>query len=125
MSSKEYYDRRNGAQTPLQYLSPGDQILLKSDQSSKWSAPGTVVATDRSNRTYLVNTPSGVFRRNRQQLLKTPTSDPSNGQEDSKNISEPNIQNSNVIESPPSSRPNTRSTRGYIARKPVRFPEEE
>ena len=101
MSSKAYYDQHHGAKTPLHNISPGDQVALESDQTSKWSVPGTVVAADQSNRTYLVNTPSGVFRRNRQQLLKTtsasPTStaenvlpEPSDEQDNNENILAPN-----------------------------------
>ena len=138
MSSKAYYDQHHGAKTPLHNISPGDQVALKSDQTSKWSVPGTVVAADQSNRTYLVNTPSGVFRRNRQQILKTtsasPTStaenvlpEPSDEQDNNENILAPN-NHSNVIDSPPSSspqRPNTRLRRGFVAAKPARFREEE
>lgn len=135
LTSKAYYDRHNGAKTPLTDLSPGDPVLLQSDQTSKWSAPGTVVATDHPHRTYLVNTPSGVFRRNRQQLLKAPTTnhflpEPSDEQDDAKNILAPNPNNpdSNIIKTPPSPlsyQPNTRSKRGFIAAKPARFREEE
>ena len=138
MLSKAYYDQHHGAKSPLHNISPGDQVALKSDQTSKWSVPGTVVAADKSNRTYLVNTPSGVFRRNRQQILKTtsasPTStaenvlaEPSDEQDNNENILAPN-NHSNVIDSPPSSspqRPNSRLRRGFVAAKPARFREEE
>ena len=49
-----YYDQHHGAKRPLHNLSPGDQVALKSDQTSKWSVPGTVVAADQPNRIYLV-----------------------------------------------------------------------
>ena len=141
MSSKAYYDQHHVAKTPLQNLSPGDQVALKSDQTSKWSVPGTVAAADQSNRTYLVNTPSGVFRRHRQQLLKaisaSPTStaenvlpESSDEQDNNENILAPNNP-SNVINSPPLpflsslQRPNTRLRRGFVAAKPARFREEE
>ena len=69
---KHYYDKRHGA-VPLSTLNPGDQVLIKTDSEKKWNNPGQVVAADKDKRTYLINTPSGVLRRNRKHIQKLPT----------------------------------------------------
>ena len=72
-SYSDGYNKRHGT-TPLSQLKPGDPVLMKSDAEKTWSRSGTVVASD--DRTYLVNTPMGVVRRNRKhlQLLPSPQS---------------------------------------------------
>lgn len=136
LASKRYFDNHHGAKTPLQDLSPGDQVSLRTGKT--WSTQGHVVAADQQCRAYLINTPSGVLRRNRQRIQKTQK--PSNTQtlpqssEDQKeNPANPlaqNIQNSTVIviKSPPTSPTHRRATRlrsGFNAAKPARFREEE
>lgn len=143
-TAKKYFDGHHGAKTPLPNLSPGSQVLLKDDNTDKWTTKGTVVGADIPNRTYLVNTPSGVKRRNRKHLqsqqVKEPTPitpNPPDERENSprksptsENIPAPPI-NSEHIVSPPSSqenmtsRPITRSASGFTANKPSRYREEE
>lgn len=70
---RQSYNRRNGA-TALSPLQPGDNVLLGSSPGeTPWKTNGTVVAADARNRTYLVNTPGGVYRRNRQHVQQLPT----------------------------------------------------
>ncbi|GFR61187.1 hypothetical protein ElyMa_001839500 [Elysia marginata] len=69
IKAEHQYDKHHGAITPLSTLSPGNQVHLKDDKTNKWTTQGTIVASDPRNRTYLVNTPSGVLRRNRKHLL--------------------------------------------------------
>ncbi|GFO35008.1 Pol polyprotein [Plakobranchus ocellatus] len=143
-TAKLYFDRHHGAKTPLPNLSPGSQVLLKDDNTDKWTTKGTVVGADIPNRTYLVSTPSGVKRRNRKHLQfqhvkepNLPTPSPPDERENSsrksltsENIPAPPINSEHVV-SPPSSqesmttRPITRSASGFTANKPRRYREEE
>ena len=66
---KQNYDRRHGAKN-LPNLQRGDDVLIKFDSENAWNHSGTIIAADPENRTYLVNTPTGVFRRNRKHLQK-------------------------------------------------------
>ena len=68
---KQAYDRRHGVR-PLPALQNGQPVLLKLDGEKKWQVPGRVVEKDAGNRTYLVETPGGVRRRNRKHLQKVP-----------------------------------------------------
>lgn len=62
---KHYFDERHGVK-PLSPLPVGQPVLMKLDNEKKWSNPGTVVKSD--NRTVLVETQNGTFRRNRRHL---------------------------------------------------------
>jgi hypothetical protein len=144
---RQDYDRRKGA-TALSPLQPGDNVLLGSSPGeTPWKAGGTVVAADTGNRTYLVNTPGGVFRRNRQHLqqLQTPkqvtfaplpvqqgqaSRDPQDitpACPDSKGIepadSDQADQSTEAGRSP--TRPVTRASKGYIAKVPIRYRQDE
>lgn len=122
--------------------SPGDAVLMKTDGEQTWDMKGTVVATDPGNRTYLVNSPSGVFRRNRKHLqqLSTPRKTNFSNEKtanddaavpvrsDSQDIvSQDDGQDSTsgsgqLPDSDTKTAPhNTRSSKGYIAQKPLRF----
>ena len=74
-TQKTNYDRRHGV-VPLTPLRNGDPVLIRTDTDRSWGTEGTVVAADPQNRSYLVNTPAGVLRRNRRHLqgLPRPTS---------------------------------------------------
>ena len=63
------YDRHHGVKT-LPPLIPGDTVRIMTDNEKPgWTQPGTV--TERChNRSYIVSTPSGTFRRNRKHLKK-------------------------------------------------------
>ena len=111
--SRRNFNKRTGA-VSLPALRPGEAVLLRSGE--KWGDEGSVVAADVDNRTYLINTPTGVLRRNRrdiQLLPETPAPD----------ISEPveDRVDTNPVDVDPPRRPTTRSLSGYRARKPVRF----
>ena len=60
-TAKHHYDRHHGAR-PLNPLTSGTEVLVRSGQ--QWRS-GTVLTGDPVNRTYLVNTGTGVQRRNR------------------------------------------------------------
>ena len=68
--SQMNYDRHHGART-LKPLNSGTKVFVRGND--KWSKPGVVLSGD-TNRTYLVNTDSGVQRRNRVHLLPVPES---------------------------------------------------
>ena len=68
---KAAYDKRHGAR-PLAPLQPGQPVLLKLDGERKWTKPGMVHESDGEWRTYLVETPSGILRRNRKHLQHVP-----------------------------------------------------
>ncbi|GFO18778.1 Pol polyprotein [Plakobranchus ocellatus] len=53
-------DRKHGA-VSLPVLKTGDPVLIKLDNDRKCEAQGSIVATDRENRTYLVNSPVGAL----------------------------------------------------------------
>ena len=69
---KEDYDRRHGVQ-PLPELSPGDPVLIKTDGEKGWKLPGEVVRK-RAPHSFLVQTPRGHLRQNRQHLKQIPPS---------------------------------------------------
>jgi transposase InsO family protein len=71
-TAKRHYDKRHGV-TPFAPLQPGDAVLQKTDAEQSWGRKGTVVAADPANRTYLVNSPAGVQRRNRKHLQQLPS----------------------------------------------------
>ena len=68
---KRYYDQRHGAQ-PLSHLQPGQAVLMKLPNDKGWGTTGKVVLADKENRSYHVDTPRGVVRRNRLHLQPTP-----------------------------------------------------
>lgn len=75
----KHYDAHHGVR-PLSPLAPGDPVLVKTDEQSKWSTPARVVqaAPGASPRSYMVDTPTGVLRRNRRHLQACPESPRSN-----------------------------------------------
>ncbi|KAK7088509.1 hypothetical protein V1264_022420 [Littorina saxatilis] len=129
---KQQYDRRHGV-VPLAPLKPGDPVLMKTDGEHTWDMKGTVVATDPVNRTYLVNSPSGVFRRNRKHLQQLPTprriSDsggtPAAVPDITDSHDSQDIDSRNITGSSPNTIPyETRASHGYTASKPLRFRED-
>ena len=65
-----YFDKHHGAR-PLPVLMPGDTVRIMTDNSVKpgWAQPGTM--TEKCHdRSYIVSTPSGTYRRNRKHLKK-------------------------------------------------------
>ena len=137
------FNKQHGA-VPLGHLKPGDDILVHAD--NKWEKPGTVVAADPDNRTYLINTPTGVLRRNRRHLQQlwsggkhglavtaTPTELPQDLQVTTTSPvppqASPAAARSSVLQSESQmisschtpQRPATRSQGGYVAMKPERY----
>lgn len=70
-SYKFYYDRRHGARK-LTPLALGEPVLLKSSGKG-WRDSGKIIKANPSARTYLVQTQTGTFRRNRQHLQAVPS----------------------------------------------------
>ena len=63
--TKNYYDR--SAQT-LQPLEIGEKVLF---QNGKFWSKATVTRKDNGPRFYIINTPGGLYRRNRWHLRGT------------------------------------------------------
>jgi len=64
--SQLYYNRGT---KPLPKLLIGDQVLFKKCPDSNWS-PGKVKEITREPRSYVITSPLGEFRRNRQHIIK-------------------------------------------------------
>ena len=73
--AKEYlkaqFDRRHGVRE-LPHLEEGQPVLMKLDTDPDWRSSGTVVRSQPDKRTYLVQTPTGILRRNRRHLQAVP-----------------------------------------------------
>ena len=67
---QHYYNARHGVRS-LPDLQPGDVVKLKTDQEKSWATKGIVTATAESPRSYIVQSESGVYRRNRRHLQTT------------------------------------------------------
>ncbi|KAL5005520.1 hypothetical protein ScPMuIL_018976 [Solemya velum] len=65
--SKRYYDYRHSI-APLPKLHTGDTVRIKTDKDRFWSDLGTVRQADHENQSYVVETPKGLYRRNRKHL---------------------------------------------------------
>lgn len=61
------YNSRHSAK-PLPELQPGHSVSVKLDIKKGWTEPATVLQKCDSPRSYLVQTESGVLRRNRRHL---------------------------------------------------------
>ena len=55
---------------PLPDLQPGDVVSVKLDQQKGWKMPGKVIAKSYTPRSYVIQTPSSVMRRNRRHLRR-------------------------------------------------------
>ncbi|KAK3774898.1 hypothetical protein RRG08_007256 [Elysia crispata] len=117
MNQKRRYDERRGAQQ-LPDLPLGQTVLMKTDTEHRWSNPGTIVAAEPDQLTYLVPT------YNKETADQTPLDGPS-GQPTQQDRNERSV--SKDIEFPPSaaSRPVTRESKGYKVNIPARYREEE
>ena len=66
------YNKLNGARE-LTELQPDDKVRTKTATDDKWSDPATVTSRAAYQRSYIVEADNGgVYRRNRQHLLKVP-----------------------------------------------------
>ena len=73
---EHYYNACHGVRS-LPDLQPGDVVKLKTDPEKSWATKGIVTATAESPRSYIVQSESGVFRRNRRHLQTTADTEPS------------------------------------------------
>ena len=62
---KRAYDDYCEGALDLPHLRSGDPVQLKTDEENFWRKSGTVTSADPLARSYLVQTPSSVLRRNR------------------------------------------------------------
>ena len=65
----QYFDKRHGVK-PLPDLQPGDVLSVKLDQQKGWKTPGKIIARSYTPRSYVIQTPSSVMRRNRRNLRR-------------------------------------------------------
>ena len=61
------FDKRHGVRA-LPELRPGDSVHVKLDQQKVWKTPGKVIARSPVPRSYIIQTPNSVVRRNRRHL---------------------------------------------------------
>ena len=64
---RRHFDKRHGVR-PLPELQPGDSVHVKLDQQKVWKTPGKVIARSPVPRSYMIQTPNSVVRRNRRHL---------------------------------------------------------
>ena len=64
---RRHFDKRHGVR-PLPELQPGDSVHVKLDQQKVWKTPGKVIARSPVLRSYIIQTPNRVVRRNRRHL---------------------------------------------------------
>lgn len=72
-SVKKNLDQSHGARH-LPEIQPNDSVVVKLNNDSDWSIPGRIKEKLQEPRSYLVATPKGILRRNREHLMKAPTS---------------------------------------------------
>ena len=143
----QYFDNRHGVR-PLPELQPGDLVSVKLDQQKGWKTPGKVIAKSSTPRSYVIQTPSSMVRRNRRHLrrmtspnrveipdepeldleLELQAEDPSAGSPDAEPEEPPQIAKpcrvmmagaSSASVQP--SLPEVRTSTGRVVRKPARF----
>ncbi|MGL4646080.1 MAG: hypothetical protein ACRCVL_02990, partial [Cetobacterium sp.] len=67
-----YFNRQHGVKD-LPVLKPGDSVMLKLDEESKWKGPATVMAESTTPRSYVVvDEKEGEKRRNRRHIQLLP-----------------------------------------------------
>ena len=64
------YNDRNGVRK-LHPLGVGDRVRIKTDKEKYWSDSGVVKSADYNARSYIVQTPRGLLRRNRIHIQHT------------------------------------------------------
>ena len=69
MKQKSYFDKHCGKEQ--KYLEPGDKVLMRREQSTKWE-PAIVVSKHSSPRSYVLEKKNGqTYRRNRKHIRPT------------------------------------------------------
>ena len=67
-----HFNKRHGASV-LPELNPGDTVRIRIPGGKQWGMPGRVMAQhEQDQRSYVVNTEDGTYRRNRQHLQAIP-----------------------------------------------------
>ena len=64
---RQDFDTRHGVR-PLSNLQPGDSVHVKLDLPKGWKTPGKVIGRSLTPRSYVIQTPFRVVRRNRRHL---------------------------------------------------------
>ena len=64
---RQDFDTRHGVR-PLSNLQPGDSVHVKLDLPKGWKTPGKVIGRSPTPRSYVIQTPFRVVRRNRRHL---------------------------------------------------------
>ena len=67
---RQSFDKRHGVRT-LPEPQPGDAVRMKLDQQKGWKTPGVVIAKSSTPRSYVIETPQSIVRRNRRHLRPT------------------------------------------------------
>ena len=125
-SYKRCFDRKN-AVGPLTSFHGGEQVRMKIDKEKTWAKQGIIKEATPGIRSYVVETPTGSYRRNRRHLKHVMKVDTPEDTGQSEQSISPRIDPANVE---PSGRPkveveldtlNTRSRR--IVRRPLKYDE--
>ena len=64
---RRHFDKRHNVRH-LPELQPGDSVHVKLDQQKVWKTPGKIIARSPVPRSYIIQTPNRVVRRNRRHL---------------------------------------------------------
>ena len=67
----KYYNKRHGV-TYHPPLNPGDSVRIKTDNNKGWDTTGMIVGTHNTPRSYIVQSGTSTYRRNRKHLLTVP-----------------------------------------------------
>ena len=66
---RRHFDKRHNVRH-LPELQPGDSVHVKLGQQKLWKTPGKVIARSPVPRSYIIQTPNRVVRRNRRHLTQ-------------------------------------------------------
>ncbi|MCG8045736.1 MAG: RNase H-like domain-containing protein, partial [Candidatus Thiodiazotropha endolucinida] len=130
-NNKRFFDRRNTVR-PLNNFQPGETVRMKLDSDKTWATQGIVKEAIPNARSYVVETPTGTFRRNRRHLksVQTPVKldtpgdlgQSNNSEEQSITPKESQPENSQPPENSQTIEPDTLKTKsGRTVRRPLRF----
>lgn len=65
-----HYNNGHGART-LNPVCVRDNVRVKTDKPGNWTESGTVTSADYGGRSYVIDTPRGLLRRNRRHIQRT------------------------------------------------------
>lgn len=120
ISDAEDYNRRHRARA-LSSLSPGEEVWVTNEKAS-----GTVIGNYSTPRSYLVDLPQGVFRRNRQHLipLQPPAQDggaPQQQKTPEPSVVQPPVASAVAPQTSPAGSPSLKTRSGRTIVKPNRM----